>query len=179
MAETDKLIRVKTDRDGIILKTVTELDDAAWFIVNRPYVHPLPPSAKEAPDYIAFSRLRWQRRKDDPSTVRMGIWDAKRFKRPIFAGYVELHRKSEPDGTAQVGCIVAETYRGYGYATTALQAIMKYGRENLDLETYKAEVREANYASREMVEKLGFEVVRENLGTLTYALGPPGQTISP
>jgi RimJ/RimL family protein N-acetyltransferase len=172
--EKPEIIRIPTEREGVILKTATALDDEAYLLVNRPFRAKVRPSDPLAPDNDVFKKLRVLRSREDPSKLSMSIWDTQRFENsPVFAGFVELRPESEAENTAKVGAEIAEIYRRYGYAATALRAIMNYGRENLGIDTFKAEVQPSNYASQQLVQRLGFEFTGQRHNTLTYALEQP------
>lgn len=170
MPETAPILKIPTERDGVILKAVTALDDEAYVLLGRPFRHPAKPSHPTAPDHEAFMRLRKIHKNETFDKLNMGIWDIKSFDLKVFTGYVELRPDNKAEHTATVGCIIAERYRQFGYATTALRAIMQYGRQHLDIETYRAEVGTSNLPSQHMVERLGFECVGESYQRLSYVL---------
>lgn len=151
-----EVITIPTERKGSFLRTVTELEDKAWLLTNRPFTHPLPPNKLGAPDYQAFIKLRAVWEKSAANDFNMGIWD-KRPQGIAFAGYVTLKRDQQHKKSAVIGVEIAEKHREKGYASLALNAIMKYGREELGYETYVADILSKNQASRNMVESLGFE----------------------
>lgn len=173
MGKSFEKLRLPTDRKEVILKTVTQLDDEAWLLAKRNYNSPYRPSQKEAPDYYdGFLNLRRQRARDDPQRLHMGIWDISTHDLIVFTGFVSLQANKKARDFSTVNCTIVEGFRERGYATTALQAIMKFGREHLDIETFKAVVPISNEAGQNLALQLGFELEGEMDRRLTYVLPP-------
>ncbi len=60
------------------------------------------------------------------------------------------------DGIVEIGYGIAEEYRGYGYATEALEAILEWAFDQPGVTTVAAETEPDNAASRRVLEKCGF-----------------------
>lgn len=166
-------IQIPTSRRGIILSSVTDHEHRGWLLINRNFGHPLQPDQRGAPDYFAFQDLRKQWSKTEPDQLNMGIWDERRPRTPLFAGYVTLKPYNLINQrAAEVGCEIARKLHRHGYASLAISAIMKYGREELGYETVVADILSKNEASCRMVENLGFklspELSREKMGHSIY-----------
>ncbi len=152
-------IQIPTSRRGIILSSVTDHEHNAWLLINRGFGHPLQPCQKGAPDYFALQNLKKQWDRTDEDQLNMGIWDERRARTHLFAGYVTLKPYNLNDErAAEVGCQIAPKLQRHGYASLAINAIMKYGHVTLGYETIVADVLSKNVASCNMFENLGFEL---------------------
>ena len=68
-----------------------------------------------------------------------------------------LSFKGSPDeGVVEVGYGIDEPYRGYGYATEALETILEWAFDQPGVTTVAAETAPDNAASRRVLEKCGF-----------------------
>jgi RimJ/RimL family protein N-acetyltransferase len=80
-------------------------------------------------------------------------------------GYVSLHDVSQMNGIGAISYWVDPDQQGRGYATEGIRLLVQYAFEQLRLHKVRADVREFNEASRQVLEKLGFEhegVLRES-----------------
>ena len=68
-----------------------------------------------------------------------------------------LSFKGSPvDGVAEIGYGIGEEYRGYGYATEALETILEWAFDQPGVTTVAAETAPDNIASQRVLEKCGF-----------------------
>jgi ribosomal-protein-alanine N-acetyltransferase len=75
-------------------------------------------------------------------------------------GWVELGKLSGPDrDDLQVGYELAPAYWGQGYATEAVDRLLEYAFETVDLDRVAAIARPVNTASVRVLDKLGFRRV--------------------
>ncbi|MFE1245077.1 GNAT family N-acetyltransferase [Fictibacillus sp. NPDC058756] len=107
----------------------------------------------------AYDEIAWYESIVNKSTgIRWGI-TLKDDKRVIgscgFLNRVLKHYRSE------VGFELSKEYWGKGIAREALEAVVKYGFENMELERVEALIEPANLPSQRLVEKTGFQ--REGL----------------
>lgn len=65
-----------------------------------------------------------------------------------------------PDGTVEIGYGVAVPYRGQGYATEAVAALLGWLDARPDVRLVRAEALADNLASRRLLTRLGFAVER-------------------
>lgn len=72
-------------------------------------------------------------------------------------GIVGLHEGEEPWGVAEVGYFVHPDEWGKGYATDALECVVRYAFEERRQHKVEANAYEPNEASRRVLEKAGFE----------------------
>ncbi len=63
---------------------------------------------------------------------------------------------SPQDGVAEIGYGIEEAYRGYGYATEALETILEWAFDQPGVTAIAAETAPDNAASRRVLEKCGF-----------------------
>lgn len=73
-------------------------------------------------------------------------------------GFLNRHSKHF---RAEVGYEVNKDYWGQGIASEALEAVVKYGYQHLQLERIEALIEPSNVSSQKLVEKIGF--LREGL----------------
>lgn len=95
-----------------------------------------------------------------------------------FIGTIGLHLKS--DSAPELGYWVGEPFWGQGYATEAATALVKAVRATGVCSVVRARARSTNAASRTVLEKIGFELIAENVddcgphkgvSVATYATG--------
>jgi len=68
-----------------------------------------------------------------------------------------LSFKGSPDeGVVELGYGIDEEYRGYGYATEAVETILAWAFDQPGVTAVAAETEEGNAASRRVLEKCGF-----------------------
>ena len=85
----------------------------------------------------------------------------------------------DADGRVEVGYGLAAPFRGLGYASEAVGALIGWLRGQPEVRTVLAEVLATNTPSRRLVERLGFVVADEVAGSVWYALelaSPSGGT---
>ena len=63
---------------------------------------------------------------------------------------------SPEDGVAELGCGIGEAYRGYGYATEALEVITAWALEQPGVTAIAAEAEPEDAAFQRVLEKCGF-----------------------
>lgn len=72
-------------------------------------------------------------------------------------GTVTLFNINRSNGRAEIGYAQAATHWGHGYINEALQALLKYCFEDLDLRRLEADVDPRNIPSIKTLERLGFQ----------------------
>jgi RimJ/RimL family protein N-acetyltransferase len=93
----------------------------------------------------------------DGSGLRFGIELQKdEGLRGELIGNVSLHHFVEQNRRCDIGYALASRHWGQGYATEALEAMVRYGFEVLDLNRIEADVDPLNIGSARVLEKLGF-----------------------
>lgn len=80
--------------------------------------------------------------------------------------FVGVNGFKHQDGCASVGFIFLPDYQGLGYATKSLSAICEL-TQHLGLKELGANITKGNTASIKVVEKCGFILSNESLGTVT------------
>ncbi|MBQ6903809.1 MAG: GNAT family N-acetyltransferase [Lachnospiraceae bacterium] len=60
----------------------------------------------------------------------------------------------------ELGFFIGTTWQGKGYAQEACDAVLRYGRRYLEIDTVQALVKEGNTVSEHILEKLGFSLVK-------------------
>ena len=77
-------------------------------------------------------------------------------------GYVQLVKIDEG---YEVGYHIAKKYTGKGYATEAVKLFIEYLKDNTDLKEIYGVALAANKASRRVLEKCGFQLIFEGMGS--------------
>lgn len=162
---------IPTRRKEVYLSTVTEVEDAAWLLLNRQFTHQLPPTDPGAPDYWTLRSLQAERKRENrqnPGTLDMSIWDKEKFGKKTFVGFVALYPREADVKTAEIGWKIARQYQRLGYAATAAHAIIDYAREELEVESIVAKVKPGNHAAVGLVEYLGFELTEAHQDSMLF-----------
>jgi len=84
-------------------------------------------------------------------------WGIELNDRNIFIGTCGFHNWKKPHSRAEIGYELAEEHWGYGYMKEAVNAIIKYGFEQIELNRIEAVVYPENIASEGLLKKLGFQ----------------------
>lgn len=123
---------------------------------------PVPYSREDAESFVADARRRW-----DCGDVAAFAVDY----RGQFAGSINLRLQ---DGNwADVGFGLAPWARGTGVATGALQLVLAWGVQELELQGFHWKAQVGNHASRAVAERCGFRVE----GTVRGLLVQRGQRV--
>ena len=110
-----------------------------------------------------FLRLRLQQTRHDPELeqwlVRALVLPAR--GRPMI-GHAGFHGKPGTNalrkpGAVEIGYTIFQPYRGRGYATEAVAALLEWARTQRGVERFVASVAPGNASSLAIVRKLGFE----------------------
>jgi ribosomal-protein-alanine N-acetyltransferase len=103
-----------------------------------------------------------------PITDCLGMWATVLKPRGIYIGRCGIYPHFNTDGEAihgeaSLGLYIAHEYWGQGFATEAGRAFMNFGFNELGLNSIVTMIDRRNAASVHIVEKLGFELVREEI----------------
>jgi [ribosomal protein S5]-alanine N-acetyltransferase len=148
--ETERLIlrEVTTDDDKDIFTYLSD-QDVMKHMGLEPYQ-----TVKDV-----WEEIRWyQTIRKEGSGIRWGI--TRKDSGRVIGSCGFLNRASK-HFRAEVGFELSKDHWGLGIAGEALQAVVKYGFQNLELERIEALIEPANLPSQKLVEKQGF--VREGL----------------
>lgn len=94
--------------------------------------------------------------------AKQDIYEAKQFRYVIssidnqIVGCVDLYDFDPKNKRACVGIVILDAYRRQGYGQQALEKLMDYGKEHLDLHQLIAYVLEDNEISSRIFQKMGF-----------------------
>ena len=89
--------------------------------------------------------------------ISFKMWDMVRLEDDQVIGALGYHSWYEKHRRAEIGYAVHEPYRRQGYMTEALQAVIDYGFNEMDLNRIEALVGPDNEASLKLVKDLGFQ----------------------
>lgn len=151
------LVEVRTSDPELVLRELTVSDAAAYYDLidrNRDHLGQHGDYREERTATLAWVRESLQA----PSNgLRFGLW-----YRGALAGRADLHPK-EP-GHFVLGYWLGANYVGKGLMTTALEALMRHGRQALGATDFFAGVTHGNWRSVAVLRRLGFEVEAEEAG---------------
>jgi ribosomal-protein-serine acetyltransferase len=91
----------------------------------------------------------------NPEKMRLGIWDENKLIGSINLIPRTTSGAFEKD-VAEIGYWVGREFGGFGYATIATRALVKYAFAHLDIVTVLAKVDAENIARRRVLTKAGF-----------------------
>jgi len=123
--------------------------DVARWLARTPY----PYTTKDARDWIGISRSVWRR------STGYSLAVTKTSSGDLIGG-VGVSQQS-----GEIGYWIGQPYWGRGFGTEAVREVLRLGFEVMDLPDLWANVLPDNKASRNLLEKLGFE----ERGTRPYA----------
>lgn len=154
MIEVDEFPVLETDR--LILRQVTN-DDAKSLLtyfsdtdVMRYYGLEPFKSIDDALDEILWYKSIFEKR----TGIRWGI--SLKGSDKIIGSCGFFNRAVEHSRT-EIGYELSKEYWGKGIAGEALESVVKYGFQNLQLERIEALVEPANLASLKLLDRIGFE----------------------
>jgi ribosomal-protein-alanine N-acetyltransferase len=151
-------IRLRTDR--LLLRPLVAGDAAAIFatysdpVVVRYWSGAPWTDLARADDYVAGA----MRDIADASAMRLGVELAATGE---WIGQVSLHHFDAQNRRCELGYALMRHHWGRGYIGEALQALLHFGFDSLDLNRVEADIDPRNDASRKAVERMGF--VQEGL----------------
>jgi ribosomal-protein-alanine N-acetyltransferase len=146
--------RLETER--LILREIVPSDVDAIFRIRGDYkvtrynIGAAYASVEEAATLIAAMTTAYQ----DETEIRWGITLKNDSSAVVgICGYNYWNRR---DARASVGYDLAQAYWGQGIMTEALQAVIRFGFEHMELNRIEADTDVRNAASARVLTKLGF-----------------------
>lgn len=82
-------------------------------------------------------------------------------KTELQCGFVDIYEFSPNHKRAGLGIILDASFRGKGYAKEAINSVLKYGFEYLDLHQFYAYIELSNLKSQKLFEACGFQKTGE------------------
>ena len=145
--------------DIVYLRELTEDDVPAWFARASD-----PESAVLAGDPIPESiemGVQWLQRHRERFRQHAGIrWAIVPKGSTDSVGTIGLTITSKAERIAELGIVIGRADWGKGIGTSAAQVVTGYAFSTLGLAEIQAEVLQRNLASRRLLEKLGFQLLR-------------------
>ena len=145
--------------DKVSLRELTEDDVPAWFARASD-----PESAVLAGDPIPESvemGVQWLQRHRERFRQQAGIrWAIVPKGSTESVGTIGLTITSKAERRAELGIVIGRASWGKGIGTSAAQLVTGYAFSTLGLAEIQAEVLQRNLASRRLLEKLGFHLLR-------------------
>lgn len=123
-----------------------------------------------APDLEELLPWYAQELETDPGLLGWGIWLMIHRKARMVIG--DLGFKGRPDGAGmvEIGYSVLPAYRGHGFASEAVRALVDWALAQQDVRRITAECSVDNTASLRILEKLGMQRLETGDGLLTWEL---------
>jgi len=145
--------------DKVSLRELTEDDVPAWFARASD-----PESAVLAGDPIPESvemGVQWLQRHRERFRQQAGIrWAIVPKGSTDSVGTIGLTITSKAERSAELGIVIGRANWGKGIGISAAQLVTGYAFSTLGLAEIQAEVLQRNLASRRLLEKLGFHLLR-------------------
>jgi [ribosomal protein S5]-alanine N-acetyltransferase len=142
------------------LREVTEDDIPAWFerasdVESADLAgDPIPESVEQGYELLRRNRERFQQ--------QIGIrWAIVPTGSTGSVGTIGFAITSKEERASEIGFVIGRADWGRGLCTAAAELILEYGFTELGLALVRAEVLQRNFASRRVLEKLGFRIERE------------------
>jgi len=146
-------------RDAVHLRELTEDDIPSWFERASD-----PESALLAGDPIPESvemGFQWLQRHRERFRQQAGIrWAIAPQGFTQSIGTIGLTITSKEERIAELGIVIGRAYWGKGIGTAAAHLVVDYALNILGLAEIQAEVLQRNLASRRLLEKVGFHLLR-------------------
>jgi len=146
ICETNRLfLREMTEQDLEYLYEWQKDPQTARYVAG-----PSPDREDEVKKFYAYRKLIY-------GFYGFGLWMVceKESKRPVGRAGLQIR-----DGFAvpEIGFEIDVSHRGKGYAREALEAVIQYSKEELELEEVRSVVDSTNLVSQKLCESLGFSV---------------------
>ena len=141
--------------DRVSLRKLAESDTTALFAmfshpeVMRYWSRPAMSEMAQAETLLQQIRADYETGTSLPLAIERGSDHA-------FIGNCTLHHFHEASRRAEIGYALARPFWGKGYMHEALQALLAYAFERLDLNRLEADIDPRNAASARSLERLGF-----------------------
>ena len=146
-------------REAVCLRELTEDDIPTWFERASD-----PGSAVLAGDPIPESveiGFQWLQRHRERFRQQAGIrWAIVPKGSTQSVGTIGLTITSKEECIAELGIVIGRAYWGKGIGTCAAHLVIDYAFNILGLAEIQAEVLQRNLASRGLLEKIGFHLLR-------------------
>jgi [ribosomal protein S5]-alanine N-acetyltransferase len=145
--------------DLVHLRELTEDDIPPWF-ARATDAESADLAGDPIPNSIAMG-LPWLARHRERFQQRLAIrWAIVLNGATVSVGTAGLVITSEQQRTAELGIVIARAYWSKGIGTAATRLVNNYAFATLGLMQIQAEVLQRNLASRRLLEKTGFHLLR-------------------
>jgi ribosomal-protein-alanine N-acetyltransferase len=153
----EKFPHIETER--LILRKIDNVKDVANFFKvrsnsNTMYHIPRPPAQFEQDVIDLINSGNEQYEKGEMMSLAIALKDTDEF-----IGAIGFYRIKWEDHRTEIGYILNPDYSGKGYMHEACKALIKFAFEEIGFHSLEAVINADNFASINVVEKLGF--VRE------------------
>ncbi len=104
----------------------------------------------------------------DPAALGWGIWIIIDREENVVVGDTGFKGRPDRDGTVEIGYGIAPAYRGRGYATEAVHALVRWAYAQPEVKRVVAESAPDNAASIRVLGKAGFRPTGVSEGLLRW-----------
>lgn len=104
----------------------------------------------------------------DPEALGWGVWIVVERQADTVVGSVGFKGRPDREGTVEIGYEVAPAHRGRGYATEAVEALLRWAFAHPTVRRVAAECAPDNAASIRVLEKTGFRPIGSRAGFLCW-----------
>ncbi len=142
--------------DRLKIRQLTDADAPALYAI---FSHPEVMRYWGSPAWTAISQAE-ERLASVQEGYRSGErfqWGIERKEDSALLGACSIFSLNRPSRRAEIGYALGRPYWGQGYMGEALQALVAYAFETLDLNRLEADIDPRNHASAKTLERLGFQ----------------------
>ena len=150
----------KLNGDRVWLREMTEDDVPGWFArASNPASSslsgdPIPDSIDTCFQWLALHRERF----NNQEGIR---WAIATIHQTESVGSIGLTIISKKDKVAEIGAVIAQSHWSKGIGTAAVKLVVHYAFNILGLSEIQADLLQTNLASKQILEKLGFQFQRD------------------
>lgn len=153
--ETDRLIlRKMCIDDADDMYSYARLPAVTKYLTWNPH-----PSVSYTRNYLEYVATRY-------AVGEFYDWAVIEKKSQRMIGTCGFTRFNLNSDGAEVGYVIHPDYRGQGYATEALRAVISFGFDTLNLVRIEAKYMEGNVASRRVMDKVGMRYEGTNRASM-------------
>ena len=145
--------------DMVYLRELTEDDVPAWF-ERASDLESAVLAGDPIPESVEMG-VQWLQRHREQFRHQAGIrWSIVPTGATDSVGTIGLTVTSKAERIAELGIVIGRAYWGKGVGTSAAHLVTDYAFSTLGLAEIQAEVLQRNLASRRLLEKVGFHLLR-------------------
>lgn len=146
------------ETENLVLRRITLLDAAALFEMrSNPIMHQYTDTKPD--EDICMTRMYIDKMNKGIDQDKWVVWAMAHKQSGKVIGTISLWNINLEQISAELGYGIAPDYQGQGLMKEALQRVIKYGFETMDLKAIEAYTEENNLRSNQLLEKCNFDEV--------------------